>query len=109
MKKLIIVMLTLFLAVSVNEQDKVKKRTMKEAQVALNLSKDEVKKVKAIMAAKRAEVKEIRAKDIDKKEQWKAIKAVTAKTNSKVEAVLGKEKALAWKKYWAKPKKMKMQ
>lgn len=99
-------MLSLFLAVSVSAQQKVKKN-MKGAIAAASLSKDDAKKVKKIMADRRAEIKIVREKGLDKKAEWKEIKAIKAKYEGKITEAIGKEKAVLFNQYWKRPKKNK--
>lgn len=108
MKKIVLVMLTLFLAISVNGQQKPKK-TLKEAIEISGLTKEEAAKVRAIQKERWKAQKAIKEKGLDKKEQWKEMKAVRDNIEAKVIAAIGEEKGKVYNKYWRWNKKKKKQ
>lgn len=108
MKKIILVTLTLFLAVSINAQEKPKK-TVKEAIEVAGLNKEEASKIKKIMKSRWQEIKAIKEKGLAKGAQWKEIKAVRDKYETKIVEAIGAEKGEVYNKYWRWNKKKKKQ
>jgi len=101
MKKLVLVVFALFLAVSVNAQQK-EKKTFEGAVVAANLTEKEASKVKVLADERTEAVKAIKAQKLDKEVTKEKIKEVKEANYAKLKEVLDKEKLKAWSQYWKK-------
>ncbi|WP_299051634.1 hypothetical protein [uncultured Polaribacter sp.] len=104
MKKVLIIIVTLFLAVNITAQKK-EKKGIQGAIEALNLSKEEGIEVTKIWTERKNQIKEIRAEGKSELETKNAIIKVRKNASKKILEVIGKEKAAEWREYWKKQKK----
>ncbi|TYA86772.1 hypothetical protein [Seonamhaeicola marinus] len=99
MKKLMLLVFALFLALAVDAQEK---KTIKGAIAYAKLDKAESTKVLAIQKEKVASIKAIKKQKLDKAIEKEKIKEVKQTSSKKIRAIVGKEKMKLMSAYWKK-------
>ncbi|WP_299556142.1 hypothetical protein [Seonamhaeicola sp.] len=99
MKKLMLLVFALLLAIGINAQEK---KTFEGAVAHAQLNKEETTKVMAVQKEKNAAIKAIRKQKLHKEVEKEKIKEVKQATSKKIRAIVGKDKMKLMNAYWKK-------
>lgn len=99
MKKMMFLMITLFLAYSVNSQNSDKK-TFEASMEFAKLSKTEIAKITPLNKEKVESIQAIRKQKLSKDDQKVKIKEIKKATGKKIIELIGKKKYSQMMKYW---------